>query len=87
MLNHLDCLKTFSNYFQLRQTSLEQVRIWLSGQSHLKRCCRPGLALRLDQPGFDSDNFLLRLNKVFFFLRLLLLIGHEVLLDRANRGV
>jgi hypothetical protein len=50
--------------FQLRQSTLKDLRTWLSEQNHLRGCCRDDSPLRLDKPGVDSDNFLLRFLRV-----------------------
>jgi hypothetical protein len=51
-------------FIQLRQSTLKDLRTWLSEQNHLRGCCRDDSPLRLDKPGVDSDNFLLRFLRV-----------------------
>ena len=50
--------------FQLRQTSLKEIRTWILEQPHLRGCCRDECPIRLDKASVDSDNFLLRFLRV-----------------------
>ena len=58
----VQCFKLNVIYFlQIRESSLEEMRNWVSHQETLKGCCRNDAKLKLDDPDSEyASNFLLR---------------------------